>query len=312
MPERTDTSADQEADGARATRVQAAAAARNAEIRAALTRGSPPPEPPGPAAAPPPWYAGIFSRGSSAPVTYGGRLAHYPGLDDLSAARSAEAGYGTGNEAFTDGRAAQVWSVPAKGGRMPVGLDDVAGSGTHNPQMRGIVDGTPATADEYMAAQLASLRSPITALGYQPRAATLDVKSGRGVNVAGQYDPKKDSIYSNVAFPSNLIHESTHRGLEMLRKEGLIPKSLQDRLPPEEMVVRYIMALHMGDPEKGSGSVGDEQRLSGLYAFGRDPGDPQKMASGSGGFAAEHRKALVELTDIAAKHLASLKPGGPR
>jgi hypothetical protein len=150
-------------------------------------------------------------------------------------------------------------------------------------------------------------------LGYDPRNTNLDVKTGPGMSIAGVYTPETNSVYSNAAYPSNIVHESTHRGLETLRKAGLIPKELQDRLPQtEENIVRYIMALHMGDPEGGRGDESDKQRGNALWMFGKKPDDPQAYSRQGSYDAPKYRQALEDLNAIAAKYLASRKPGGPR
>lgn len=267
------------------------------------------------------WFSGIrslFGAGEApgAKVTYGDRLAHYPGDEELSAARDADFSYGTGNEAYMSGARQNALSNPPRPGRtreitgIPEGGAEI--SDVTNPRFGGSAPGTVATADEYGKAQLAVLRSPISALGYDPRHVNLDTKTGGETTIAGAYDPKQDNSYSNASFASNIVHESTHRGLEKLREAGVVPPDLWNRLPKEEDIVRYIMALHMGDPEKGRGSSGDEQRAEALYKFGRSVSDPQKYDSTASPQAKQYRSAMNELTGIAATYYASQHPGGPR
>lgn len=264
-----------------------------------------------------PWYS-VFGLGPTPDATiYGNRLEHYPGKDDVAAAQRSGFGYGTGNEAYMAGNASNQWSMPAKGrsGARAISVDDVTDptKSATDPALRNAMPGNPDLAQIYAAAQLAALRSPITGLGYDPHKIALDTKSGSEVTVAGMYSGKTDSIYSNAGYLGNILHESTHRGLNMLREAGLIPESLQKRLPKEEDVVRYIMALHMGDPEKERGDDGKEQRASGLLKFGHDPKDPQADKNVyERSVTRDHRIALNELNDIAARYIAARTPMGPR
>ena len=267
----------------------------------------------------PSWFSDLMARtGFSAPVptiTYGSRLSQYPTPADIANARTYGVGYGTGNEGFIEGQTARGWSVPRPGEQQarPIGIQDVPNAGklATDPQLNNPIRSTQELMDNYMAAQLAILRSPISALGYDPRKAAMDLKSGKNVSVAGIYSPDKDSIYSNLDFPSNIVHESTHRGLKMLRDAGVVPKSLWERLPGEESIVRYIMAFHMGDPEKGRGEESEKERSGALWTFGKSDKDPQKERETTGSARAkEHRAALEELNAIAAKFFASKQPGG--
>jgi hypothetical protein len=263
------------------------------------------------------WLMSALGMGPSQPATvHGERLAHYPDQADVANARKSDFSYGSGNEAFNEGRVANVLAGPAGKGKFEaVGIPPggAKASQVTAPSLGHAVPGTPDTAQGYEAAQLAILRSPIAALGYDPRNTNLDVKTGPGMSIAGVYTPETNSVYSNAAYPSNIVHESTHRGLETLRKAGLIPKELQDRLPQtEENIVRYIMALHMGDPEGGRGDESDKQRGNALWMFGKKPDDPQAYSRQGSYDAPKYRQALEDLNAIAAKYLASRKPGGPR
>ena len=247
---------------------------------------------------------------------YGQRLAHFPDAQDVAFARQAGVGYGTGNEPFIEGKVSERMSAPAEKGkpRQPSSVLDFyhPTAASTDPANRATFPGDLQTAQRYAAAQVALSRSPIAAIGFDPRKISLDTQSPERLTVNGMYDPKQDSIYSSATSMSNMVHESTHRGLEMMRKAGLIPKELEKRLPPEESIVRYIMALHMGDPEKGTGSVGDRQRSDALYAFGRQQGDPQQYDELASTMAPGHRAALNELNDLAARYIAKQRPGGPR
>lgn len=263
----------------------------------------------------PSWYAQATGNAPTEKITYGNRLTEYPSGDDVAFAKKADVGYGSGNESFLSGQSANVWSYPGKKGAQAVGIQDVrdATEAATDPKLRNIMGGSPETAALYTAAHLAALRSPVTALGFDPHKVALDLRSGDKVSAAGMYRGGRDSIYSNAAYPSNIVHESTHRGLKRLRESGIVPKEVLDALPPEESVVRYIMSLHMGDPEKNvKGEEGRSERREGLRAFGRDSNDPQKYSTEDSSETRKHRDALNKLNDYAAKYIFQLHPGGPR
>ena len=267
------------------------------------------------------WYiqaaAALGLKDKPTAMYYGQRLSQYPSKEDIANARAAGVGYGSGNEAFTEGQTANVWASPSGKGK-PARPLSIGGSGgataeeVTDPALRNSVRSSQDLADSYMAAQTAISRSPISALGYDPHQIALDLQSGKKVSVAGMYNPSTDSIYANAEFPSNLVHESTHRGLKILRDAKVVPDTVWKQLPSEERIVRYIMAVHMGDPERGAGKEADKQRDVALYSFGRDSNDPQKYLSTSSELPRKTREALNSLTDIAAKYFASRKPGGPR
>lgn len=255
--------------------------------------------------------------GPKSPQTiYGQRLQHYPDVADVANARASDFSYGSGNEGFNEGRVANVLSNPAPPGqRIPIGLPPQGATASQltNPALGGIVPGTAQTGQGYEAAQLAVLRSAIAALGYNPRNTNLDVKTSPQVTTAGVYTPANGGIYSNASFPANIVHESAHRGMETLRQAGAIPPELQKRLPPnEESIIRYIMALHMGDPEKNRGPVSDEQRSDALWYFGKNKDDPQAYSRSAAPKAAQSRQALEDLNMIASRYMLSQHPGGPR
>src|SRR3954469_4288515 len=132
---------------------------------------------------------------------------HYPDAIDVDKARQGDFSYGSGNEAYNSGRVANI-ALPAKGASLTALSDPGAARARQ---------GTPDTATAYEAAQLAINQSPIAGLGYDPHKINLDTASGKDVGLAGVYNPKTDTIFSNAAYPPNLVHESLHRGLESLR-----------------------------------------------------------------------------------------------
>jgi hypothetical protein len=129
----------------------------------------------------------------------------------------------------------------------------------------------------YAKAALAVNRIPIAALGFDPSRVVMDAKM-KNANVGGAYSPELDAIYSNLSSPGNLVHESIHRGIEKLRQDPDLKSVFKD-LPREELVVRYLMATQAGNPEQGSGSIGDQQREQALYEFDKGLGSQRNKVA---------------------------------
>lgn len=256
--------------------------------------------------------------------------AAYPSGDDLQFARNAGVGYGTGNENFINGQIANILSLLQGQGRQraPVAIPAYGNSlaAVTNPSSGNIItkDQPDAklknTADVYTAAQLAINRSPIAALGYDPRKFNLDTASKEQMTVHGAYSPKTQQGFAVANDPSALVHEAVHGGIDRLTKAGLLTKEIVDNLPDEESLVRYIMASQMGDPEKDGGSVNDSQRQAALELFqGKMPsiqkkeaGANEKTEMANKMIAEKRMDALQKLEKIAADYIAKQRPGGPR
>lgn len=276
------------------------------------------------------FLSNMFGGSSESSYTPAPPMETYPTPDDAENARSVENSYGSGNEAYTEGRQAHVLSAKdakdeSTQTRRPIGLDDLRWAEKRNavvvnPDSGGNVEGTPATAELYEKAQLAINRSPIAALGYDPRHINLDVKSPKDMNIVGLYSPGSDQLWANAHYPDVVVHESVHRGLEKLRQakddddKPIVPKELWSKLPDdEEYIVRYIMARHMGDPEKGGGPSNDKQRAEALYKFSAKSDNPKEDdVRAMTTYSKSRRDALEELNKIASRYLLSQKPGGPR
>ncbi len=98
------------------------------------------------------------------------------------------------------------------------------------------------------------------------------------------------------------VHEAFHRGIETLRKAGMLPPpppnayGLNGVSTPmdEEITVRALMQKHLGMVEKGRGTAGDAQVDAGTFRL------------------ANHTDQLDALEAAAANYLAKQRPGGPR
>lgn len=157
---------------------------------------------------------------------------------------------------------------------------------------------TKETQDALYRAYLAAQRSALASLGFDPRRmiTTPADKEGRSASVTGAYVPDNDKIWTQAEYaPSNPVHESMHRGLNILRKHH--GKDKQDVIPndyDEERIVRQMM-LHQYGPveeERNPDAVANAKlRLDNFY---------------------EERKRLDELERLASQLIAKKHPGGPR
>lgn len=150
--------------------------------------------------------------------------------------------------------------------------------------------------DSMTAAYVAAQRSPLAAIGFDPRRITTSPKTGNEdllINIAGVYDPTHDQIWSSGKYDSTLVHESLHRGMEKLRKAGMLPESANKI--QEEYLVRAFMLKHFGDVEKGRGDKSDSQ-----ISIAKDFTLKKSL------------NVLNEIEDAAAKLYAKERPRGPR
>lgn len=111
-------------------------------------------------------------------------------------------------------------------------------------------------AEEFNKSIEAIKRSPVSLLGFDPthnfitRDAGLTTKGGTELG---------GTVWSNAFSPTSLIHESMHRGLDILQKAGYPISDAE-----QEMIVRRLMYKHFGDYEGTEGSVAKQQMLSSL------------------------------------------------
>lgn len=268
-------------------------------------------------------------------------LSQYPTEADANYARDQGYGYGSGSEPFLNNEATRVMgrNVPNivfdKGKPKPTkpifmpedtmsfmrDLPDRSADGlataVNEPGKSDVLRGPDNAphANVMMRAALASNRSPIAALGFDPDKVVLDSKSeGKKFTLGGAYLPQPnstaDNMYVNMSAPdgSTIVHESTHRGFQKLRDAN--PDKVKDIfkegvMPSEEMVVRWLMAKNAGDPEKQDpeAKLGLQQRQESVDAFTKPP-----MPS----LVAKRGNALNQLEELAAETIKNRRPGGPR
>jgi len=223
----------------------------------------------------------------------------YPGPVELETSKAVEQYYGNPFAAyFTPGLAstrvakshADTEALFQSG--MPVGK-----MGLGRAEM---VD--PERADRIHAGWLAAERSPVAAMGFDPsRTIESRSKPGQAVAWSGAYQPAGDRMWYDAKTPFTMVHESMHRGIRKLEKDGLLPPNVAAAVGQigstsnafyHEMLVRALMSRHFGDIEMGLGKAGDQQVR-----------DARNIVP-------EHY--LDELENVAAQYLAKKHPGGPR
>lgn len=247
-------------------------------------------------------------------------LQSYPSQYDADYARNYGFGDNSTNEDYLNNNKAQILGVnlklkePSKKGAVeskmfvpmsgadvphntltvPTGAVDL----NQRPDLQGDVR------NMMMQAALAANRSPIAAMGFDPARANVDVAI-KNPSLGGLYNPNNDGMYTTKAFPSSILHESTHRGIERLREK--YPEQanpILNKLPDEEYVVRWLMQDKGGDPEKGLGDLSDKQRQ-----VGRDMFANENWPASSG----QNRELLNQLEELAIKdRLTRSRRSGPQ
>lgn len=242
----------------------------------------------------------------------------YPTDEDAEFARRAGFGYGTAAEPYIRGNSARVLGVvtPKPGKKSGEGvftalsaegqsLSSVLNAINDETRSRNVDLTKPENkglryeiGSVYAKAALVVNALPIAQLGFDPKRVVLDTKL-TDATIGGGYSPKLDSIYSNLTSPGTLVHESIHRGLELLRQRRPDLAPVFNALPNEEYIVRYLMATRAGNPEEGRGDIADKQRRSALAIFNDAMSDT-------------HLKNLAILERAAQEEIAKKHPGGPR
>ena len=169
----------------------------------------------------------------------------FPGDDDLAMARRYDTTYGTDMGAYAQ---------PGNGQRVrTMGLTaaNEAMRGDPNAGGRPVMD--QAQSDQLLRAWIAAQRSPVAALGFDPRKIALAPEGTPQAGLAGFYHPRNDIMWSEATSPTTPVHESMHRGMEQLRTAlGGIAAAPTERppgmleAPTADLVNRPIMKLPDG------------------------------------------------------------------
>ena len=190
-------------------------------------------------------------------------LSAYPSEDDAAFARSAGGFYGQPMDGYPKHQFQAL-----QGDAVDMGL----AAATDPSMARRTTEGDPAIGDVLARAALAANRVPVAALGFDPRRINVAQTGGDKYNIAGAYSPQYDNIFaalgssndaSNVSTP---VHESVHRGLEMLKAEN--PKLFDGAPGDGEQMVRFIMGTMAGDPENDPEADKERRRRElGTHSF---------------------------------------------
>jgi hypothetical protein len=184
----------------------------------------------------------------------------YPDQSQVESARANDASYGDLAAAFVQ---------PPYGGRVasPRGAQQIIDAFNRLEDTRnlGVTPDavTSDVADNLMAGYLASRRSALAGLGFDPRHMAISHPPEQRLNIAGEYDPQSDQILTSGGYPSTTVHESMHRGVEQLRQAGLLPEEANKM--SEEAIIRGQMLRNYGNVELGRGTTGDRQIEDGRY-----------------------------------------------
>jgi len=253
-------------------------------------------------------------------------LANYPTTSDADYARKYQFGYGTGMEPYLNNQQANIigQNIPLKnfGGKsnarefFPQSATDINQSMITDPSsaqnvnlqdkahsdLRGIMDNT------YMRAALAANRIPLSGIGYDPSHFNVDAISPP-LTVGGLYSPKNDQGFSTVAPDDSLVHESTHRGINKLREAYPAEfEQVTKNLPPEEMIVRYLMKHQAGNPEAISGTLMAQR--TGKSSDLKQQNQAEEMFTDPI-WGKTRQKALNDLQEMAIRYKKEKNPRGP-
>jgi len=149
---------------------------------------------------------------------------------------------------------------------------------------------TNAMADDMTAAYLGARKSAVSTLGFDPANMVIGQQPEKDLTLGGAYTANPDQILTTGAYPSTMVHESFHRGIEKMRQAGVLPT-----MPTgEEPIVRAMMQRKLGMVEQGRGDAGDSGVQDGIFVNKQWP------------------KELDAIEAAAAAYLAKQTPGGPR
>lgn len=153
---------------------------------------------------------------------------------------------------------------------------------------------TPETQAALYQAYLAAQRSALAKLGFDPRHMITTPSGDYESSVTGSYIPDNDTVWTQAEYaPSNPVHESMHRGMDILRKEYRGDKNLPSNAG-EERTVRQMMLNQYGPVEEERNPTAVRAARFDLENFRDD------------------MKRLQEIERMAARLIAQRHPAGPR
>lgn len=154
--------------------------------------------------------------------------------------------------------------------------------------------------DYYARAGLASKRSALAALGFDPSVTTVD--TGAGFNVLGATrGDDRGEIYANIRNPSTLVHESIHRGVDRLKRTPFWRPEFKQYdadfdFDSNEHIPRYLMDKRVGQTSESNPPLRDRA----VYHFEQSLGSKR------------NKKILDDMEMAASRYMASRNPRGPR
>jgi len=227
----------------------------------------------------------------------------YPTSDDVKSARQNDYSYG------------QPWAREFTGNSMRFLAEDPnsAFRAQRPLKARTFTNEGGFRSDTLAKAALASNRSALASLGFDPTKMSLDfTQDPSKVNMTGltrsgvgKSDIPVDDIYVNARDESVPVHESIHRGIERLHDSKFWKPEFDEMYKPDmnEYLVRHLMQSKMGNPEETSysGDRDKKQRQHASWLFNSD-------LTG-----ASRRQDLInQMEAAAAQAVMSHRPGGPR
>ena len=246
---------------------------------------------------------GFFDRlfGKEQPVSYGRVTPNqaWPSQEDLATSRMYDLTYGS-SVAPTLTEGAQI-NRPAFS-QVQKAFDEhapLSASQAISPEQR----------DRLETAWLAANKTALGTLGFDPRNIASTPATKGATSLGGFYSSKNDQSWYNERYPSAVIHESIHRGINKLRDAGKLPDWFKKS--DEERFTRGMMLKYFGDIEvqpvtksgKGNEQIDDARQLMDTNSFY------------GGSFMRNRGKSfpdmLTELENLAAKHLHEQRPRGP-
>jgi hypothetical protein len=157
---------------------------------------------------------------------------------------------------------------------------------------------TQADADRVRAENLAAERSAMAKLGWDPGLSVSTPFGSGGLKIVGTYNPRSDVYWYLQQTPSASMHESMHRGIDILRNMGLV------NIPKGSVEERYVRALM----QRAYGNVEiKELRPDGIFT--KSSPAYQDMEAGK---AMVNDPVIENLEKVAADEIARRHPRGPR
>lgn len=244
--------------------------------------------------------AGDFPRKETAPLP--GPRTDWPTMDDVEISRQYDLSYGDPSARYIQPGLAGLDTIPVE--KVPRWFNEMMVQArkplTSKEELKdptpefSQVDIDQGAADYIHRAWLASRRSAVSQLGFDMGHTVLSPTNTEWTSsLMGLYEPGKDRIWANSRYESSIIHESIHRGVQKLMKEGVIPELEKGT---NEYLTRLLMHRHFRSYEV--------EDLGGPAAYKAFLGDTVGIP--------HNEKFLDRVEKAAADYIAKKRPGGPR